>query len=382
MAGKPVPVPSSSHALLSIEEIRDAGTAKLPKEVAGFFNSGATYEETLDANISASHKYKLRSRVLVDVSDADTSTIVFGKRIALPLCLSPAGLQGMAHPDGELATSRAAAKMGINMGISTFANFDFDAIMSDGEQSPHSTPHYALQMYTMRDKALQERIIRRAELRGVKAILLTADSPVLGVRWHEHRSDFRAASAGLSFPIAGITEESWRSGSHEEAFQKFNDDTHNWAREIPFLRSLTKMEIWIKGVMTAEATLLAIKYGVDGILVSNHGGRQLDGVPATLDALVECVAAAQGRIKIHVDGGFRRGSDIFKALALGADCCWVGRPIIWGLAYKGQEGVELMIQLLLEDFKRCMQLCGCRTVKDISRNCLARINADGVLSRL
>lgn len=381
MAGKPLPSPSSTLDVLNIEELRDAGSATLPVEVADFFNSGSTYQETLNANTKAFDKYKLRSRVLVDVSNSDTSTVVFGKRVSFPLCLSPAGIQAMAHPDGELATSQAAAKMGINMGISSFANYDFDEIISKGEQSPGLTPCYALQMYTMRDKALQEKIIRRAEKRGIKAILLTADSPVLGVRWNEHRSDFRNVT-GLSFPIIEISESMWRSASHEGVFSKFNDDTHNWARDIPYLRQLTNMEIWIKGVMTAEDTLLAIKHGVDGIIVSNHGGRQLDGVPATLDALVECVAAAQGRLKIHVDGGFRKGGDIFKALALGAQCCWVGRPTIWGLAYKGQDGVELMIKLLMDDFRRCMQLCGCKTVKDISRDCLIRVNADGFLSRL
>ncbi|KAF2103162.1 (S)-2-hydroxy-acid oxidase [Rhizodiscina lignyota] len=363
---------------MNIEELRDIGTAKLPKPIADFFNSGSTYQETLAANTAAFSKYKLRSRVLVDVSKPDTSTVVFGNRISFPLCVSPAGIQGMAHPDGELATSRACAKAGINMGISSFANYDFDEIMKQGESSG---VHYALQMYTMRDKVLQEKIIRRAEARGVKAILLTADSPVLGVRWNEHKGDFRAIT-GFEFPIIGITEEMWRSSSHEEMFDKFNDDTHNWARDIPYLRSLTKMEIWVKGIMTAEDTLLAIKHGVNGILVSNHGGRQLDGVPATLDALVECVGAGQGRIKIHVDGGFRSGTDIFKALALGADCCWVGRPTIWSLAYKGQEGVDLMLKLLQDDFRRCMQLCGCRTIKDISRSCLSRMNSDGVLARL
>lgn len=382
MAGKPVPIRSAGPSVMSIEELCDLGTANLPVEIATFFNSGSTYQETLAANTAAFAKYKLRSRVLVDVSAADTSTTCFGKRISFPLCISPAGIQAMAHPDGELATSRAAAKMGVNMGISSYANFDFDAIMAEGERSHHETPKYALQMYTMRDKAQQERIIRRAEARGVKAILLTADSPVLGVRWNEHRSDFRSNVSGLSFPIIEVTEQMWQDGSHERTFQGFNDDTHNWARDIPYLRKLTKMEIWIKGVMTAEDTELAIKYGVDGIIVSNHGGRQLDGVPATLDALVECVTAAKGRIRVHVDGGFRRGSDIFKALALGAECCWVGRPTIWGLAYKGQHGVELMLSLLYEDFKRCMQLCGCKSVADINRACLARVTSDGFLARL
>lgn len=142
------------------------------------------------------------------------------------------------------------------------------------------------------------------------------------------------------------------------------------------------MQIYIKGVLTAEDTLLAIKYGCDGIIVSNHGGRQLDGVAATLDALPECVAAAAGHIPVHIDGGFRRGSDIFKAVALGAQCVWVGRPAIWGLAYDGEEGVKEMIGILMEEFRRCMQLTGCKVVGDITRERLALVGGDGRLSRL
>lgn len=183
----------------------------------------------------------------------------------------------------------------------------------------------------MKDRALQERIIRQAESAGCSAIFLTADSPVLGVRYNEWRNDFRTP-AGLAFPILEWTSEKVRSQTHDSGFVAFNDDGHSWAREIPWLRSVTGMQIWIKGVLTAEDTLLAVEYGCDGVVVSNHGGRQLDGVMATLDALPEVVEAARGRIGVHVDGGFRSGTNIFKALALGAECCWVGRPAIWGLA--------------------------------------------------
>jgi len=215
---------------------------------------------------------------------------------------------------------------------------------------------------------------------GCKAILLTADSPVLGVRWNETRNHL-ALPTGLGFPIMG--QAAITAGkSSKDAFSSLNNDGHSWERDIPWLRSITKMQIWIKGVLTAEDTLLAVKYGVDGVVVSNHGGRQLDGVPATLDALPECVEAAAGRIPVHVDGGFRKGSDIFKALALGADCCWVGRVAIWGLAYDGQTGVELALKILYEDFKRCMQLMGCRNVQDISRSHLAIMNPRGFLERL
>ena len=235
----------------------------------------------------------------------------------------------MAHPDGELATSRACAKKGINMAISSFSNYGIEAVRAAAANV--GPIDHTIQLYTMRDHALEEAIIRKAEAAGCKAIFLTADSPVLGVRYNEHRNDLRLKE-GLDFPIIKWNAQQMRARAHHTRFAAFNDDSHSWAREIPWLKARTKMQIWIKGVLTAEDTLLAVEYGCDGIIVSNHGGRQLDGVMPTLDALPECVEAANGRIAVHVDGGFRSGSDIFKALALGADCCWVGRPALWGLA--------------------------------------------------
>lgn len=235
----------------------------------------------------------------------------------------------MAHVDGELATSRACAKAGVNMAISSFANYTAKEIRDAG-LSVGPIAH-AMQLYTMKDRSLELRIIQAAEQQGCKAIFLTADSPVLGVRYNEWRNDFRTP-AGLGFPILERSSEQIRQTTHDDGFMSFNDDAHNWTRDIPWLRSVTKMEIWIKGVLTAEDTLKAIEMGCDGIIVSNHGGRQLDQVPATLDALPECVEAASGRIRIHFDGGIRSGTDIFKALALGAEHVWVGRPAIWGLA--------------------------------------------------
>ena len=294
-----------------------------------FYNSGSTEQVTINENSTAYSKYRVRPRVLVDVSKCDTSTEVFGQKIKFPLSVSPAGLQAMAHPDGELATSRACAKAGVNMGISSYANYNINRIREAGLSV--GKINHAMQLYTMRDRELELRIIREAETQGCKAIFLTADSPVLGVRFNEWRNDFRTPE-GFDFPIIDLTNEKIRTTTHDSTFLAFNDDSHSWHRDIPWLRSVTKMEIWIKGVLTAEDTLKAIEMGCDGILVSNHGGRQLDGVPATLDALPECVAAAEGRIRIHVDGGIRTGTDMFKALALGAECCWVGRPALWGLA--------------------------------------------------
>ena len=284
---------------------------------------------TVHENSTAYTKYRLRPRVLRDVSKADTSTIVLGRKISFPLCVSPAGLQAMAHQDGELATSRACAKRGINMGVSSFSNYSVEEVTKAGlEVGPIA---HVMQLYTMKDRAMEERIIKRAEAAGCVAIFLTADSPVLGVRYNEWRNDFRTPD-GLGFPMIEKTSEMIRAQTHDDGFLAFNSDSHSWAEDIPWLRSRTKMEIWIKGVLTAEDVLLAREYGCDGVIVSNHGGRQLDGTPATIDALPECVKAADGKIRVHIDGGIRSGSDIFKSIALGAECCWIGRPLIWGLA--------------------------------------------------
>jgi (S)-2-hydroxy-acid oxidase len=296
-----------------------------------FYNHGANEQSTLLDNAASFSSYRLRPRVLVDVARCDTSTVVFGKKITFPLCASPAGLHRMAHDDGELATSRACAKKGVNMGISCFSNYGLEEVIAAAGEGGEGTIAHAIQLYIFKDRAMQENIIRRAERAGCKAILLTADSPVLGVRFSERRNDFRTPE-GIAFPILEKATAELRSVGHEDTFKSFTDEGHSWGRDIPWLRSVTKMQIWIKGVLTGEDVEVAIAHGVDGVIVSNHGGRQLDGVPATLDALVECVKQARGRIPVHVDGGFRKGTDIFKAIALGADCCWVGRPFIWGLA--------------------------------------------------
>jgi (S)-2-hydroxy-acid oxidase len=216
------------------------------------------------------------------------------------------------------------------MGVSSFSNYSVEEVAAASREAGLGRTAHVMQLYTMQDRVLQERIIRRAEAAGCVAIFLTADSPVLGVRYNEWRNDWRTP-AGLAFPMIEKTTEMIQAQTHDEGFTVFNSDSHSWAYDIPWLRSKTKMQIWIKGILTAEDVLLAPQYGCDGVIVSNHGGRQLDGTPATLDALPECIAAADGKIPVHIDGGFRTGADIFKAIALGAQCCWVGRPAIWGL---------------------------------------------------
>ncbi|RVX74821.1 hypothetical protein B0A52_01098 [Exophiala mesophila] len=345
-APNPITVSSPQDMVLCVDDIKKKADEVLPLVIRDFINDGSTHQTTIAENSSAFGKYRLRSRVLVDVSDLDTSTICLGRRVKFPLGLAPSGLHGLVHADAEAATSRAAAAMNVNMGISSYANLPTEEIIRAAKTSPAAAAatdtgyaddtlpiSFAQQMYTMRDKALQTRILRKAQSAGCSAVFLTGDSPVLGVRYNEWRHDFRTPE-GLHWPILERTSEQIRNTTHDGGFKAFNDDSHSWARDIKWFRdqitSTTStttttssnnsgMQIWVKGVLTAEDTELAIQHGCDGIIVSNHGGRQLDGVPATLDALLECVDAAAGRIPIHFDGGVRRGSDIFIALALGAE---------------------------------------------------------------
>ncbi|KAI1484804.1 hypothetical protein F5X96DRAFT_405612 [Biscogniauxia mediterranea] len=365
--------------VLCVDDVKRIATSKLPQLHADFYNDGSTGQVTVRENTTAYSKYRIRPRVLVDVSKADPGTTLFGQRVDFPLCVSPAGLQAMAHPDGELATSRACAKRGVHMGVSSFANHSVEQIRAAGLQVGPLA--HAMQLYSMQDRGAQERIVRRAEAAGCAAVLLTADSPVLGVRYNEVRSDFRIPE-GLHLPMLERTSEAIRAQTHDAGFTSFNSDAHSWAREIPWLRSKTEMQIWIKGVLTAEDVHLAVQYGCDGVIVSNHGGRQLDETPATIDVLPECVKAAAGKIRVHIDGGIKSGTDMFKALALGAECVWIGRPAIWGLAYNGEAGVTKVLDIMYNEFKRCMQLAGCNVISDITPACLGVVRPDGPLARL
>ncbi|KAL0935729.1 (S)-2-hydroxy-acid oxidase [Colletotrichum truncatum] len=370
---------SEQDLILSVEDVRIAAAKKLSSSAREFYDAGSTGQVTVKDNTAAYSKYRLLPRVLVDVSEVDTGITLFGQKIDFPLCVSPAGVQAMAHPDGELATSKACARRNVHMGISSFCNYPVEEVRAAGLDT--GPIQHVMQLYTMRDRDAQLRIIRRAEKAGCVAIFLTADSPVLGVRYNEPRNQFRIPE-GLSLPMFERTSETIRATTHEDGFDSINSNAHSWAKEIPWLRSVTKMQIWIKGILTEEDVELAIQYKCDGIIVSNHGGRQLDETPATIDVLPHCVKAAKGRIPVHIDGGVRSGTDIFKALALGAQCVWIGRPMIWGLAYDGEAGVTKVLDIMYGEFKRCMQLCGCTSIADITPASLGVVQKYGPLARL
>ncbi|KAE9377842.1 FMN-dependent dehydrogenase family protein [Stipitochalara longipes BDJ] len=368
--------------ILTIQDLQESASKILPKMYSEYFNGGSMDMITLRDNEEAYNRYKLRPRILVNVSKIDMSTTIFGtKVVSFPLGFAPAAMHKLAHPDGEVATSRAAAKNGIAMGLSAWSTSTMEDVIAEGKGNP-----YAFQVTLLKDRIIALKMLKRAEKNGYKAILLTVDGVVLGKRLNEHRNLF-SLPEGIKFPNI---ESKTNAASVEASDDGLNyDTTPDWENVIPWLRSNTKLPIWVKGVYTPEDVRLAIQYGLDGVIVSNHGGRQLDSAPATLDALRECALVAAGKIPIAIDGGIRRGTDIFKALALGACFCFVGRVPIWGLAastdrrqHNGEAGVDLAIKLLMDEFQTTMALAGCKTVEDISRAHLSILMPDGILAKL
>ncbi|KAI1617297.1 FMN-dependent dehydrogenase [Exophiala viscosa] len=365
--------PTLDPNVFSISDLEALGSKKIPKMYREYYNEGAMDLISLRDNVAAFDRYKILPRALRNVKDIDTSTTLFGQKVTFPLAFSPSAMHKFAHPDGETATSRAASSMNVGMCLSSYATTSLEDVKAQGRGNP-----YMMQMCVVNDRNLTKQLLDRAEGAGYIALFLSVDVPVLGRRLNEFRNEF-ALPEGLDFPnilSGGLKEFAEGENSHDY------DASLEWADIIPWLRRNTNMQIWLKGILNPADVLLAIEHGVDGVVISNHGGRQLDGVPATLDCLAECARVARGRIQIVVDGGIRRGSDIFKALALGAQHCFVGRIAIWGLAYKGQEGVELALKILLEEFRTTMALAGCRTVSEITPEHLTFLGTHGRLCKL
>ena len=397
---------------LTIAELEKHAEQRMDKQTRDYYNEGADSGSTLLENSQAYGKYRIRPRVLRDISLIDTSCSLFGGQSPLPLGVAPTAMQCLAHPDGEVATANACRKAGVVMGLSSFATSTLEDVAAA------SGPNLrVLQLYLFEEREHSKKLIRRAKAAGYKAVFLTVDTPMLGRRNLEIRNQFKlpkpykianftedSSSAASKTVMDGMSSGTERSekknsssapGSHNDKRRMpphgpitFHSHAPNptlcWERDIGWLKKecAPEMEVWVKGIATAEDAILAVHHNVDGIVVSNHGGRQLNGALATLDALPEVVDAVQGKIPVHIDGGIRHGTEIFKALALGADFVWVGRPVLWGLSYKGQEGVELCLKLLRDEFTLCMGLAGTVQVPEISKDYLVKIDKAGFVSRL
>ena len=330
-----------------------------------YYAGGAEDEVTLAANRGAFAEVFLRPRVLVDVSRIDTSTTVLGTPVSMPVLIAPTAFHRLAHPDGELATARAAGRARTLMAASTSSTYTLEEI------AKAATGPLWFQLYVYRDRTLARSFIQRAEAAQYRAICLTVDAPILGSRERDSRNKLRLPP-GIrmrNFENAGFEIQSRGQSLQEYAFKQL-DPSLTWDA-IEWLRSETRLPLILKGIIAPEDGALAAERGVDGIVVSNHGGRQLDGAEATLRALPRVVDAVAGRAEVFVDGGVRRGTDVVKALALGARAVLVGRPCLWGLAAAGEEGVARVLEILRQELGLAMALCGCPGVGAIDRSLIA-----------
>ncbi|KIW41450.1 uncharacterized protein PV06_07008 [Exophiala oligosperma] len=369
----------SKPQILTIDDLEHHATLHLPKMVREYYNGGSMDSYTLQSNVHAYRQWYIMPRMLRDVSRIDTSAQVFDRKVTFPCCVAPAAMQKMAHPDGEEATARAAGDKGVVMGLSSFSTTSLEVVKKECDEATATVEGACvLQMYLFENRKVGEDLISRAEKSGYKAIVLTIDTPYFGRRLTELRNNFKVPShlTMANFDASlGVKTESSRKTTTNPPPNK-NDPSLTWD-VIQYLKSITSLKIFVKGVLAASDAQLAVRHGADGIIVSNHGGRQLDCAPPTLEVLPEIVDVVGGRIPVHFDGGIRRGSDIFKALCLGADMCWVGRPVLWGLAYDGERGVKMALDILEEEFRACMALTGMRSVEEIrqyGRSLLRRVS--------
>ena len=325
-----------------------------------YMSAGAADELTLRWNTEAYQRLRLKPRVLVDVSHLDTRVTLFGQEHAFPILLAPVASLKLAHPDGELATARGASAASITMVLSSFSNTSLEDVFA-AAKSP-----LWFQLYTHRDRGFTRELVQRAENAGYRALCLTVDFPVSGVRNREARANVKLPPLPN---LKGLKESKGASllPSGLDIYTPILDPTLTW-KTIEWMRSFTKLPVLAKGVLNPDDAELAIKAGVSGIMVSNHGGRNLDTVPATVDALPLVAERVAGRVPILVDGGIRRGTDVLKAVALGANAVLIGRPYVWGLGAEGATGVTKVINILCSEFAMAMALTGRTNIASIDRS--------------
>jgi isopentenyl diphosphate isomerase/L-lactate dehydrogenase-like FMN-dependent dehydrogenase len=324
-----------------------------------YLMGGAGDEHTLRSNREAFHRWTFRPRVLVDVGAVSTETSVLGTTLASPVIVAPIAFQRLYHPEGELATARAAAAEGTAMCVSTMTAYTHREL---ADAVPGLTQW--AQLYVLTDDGATRAHLDEAVEAGCTAIVLTVDTPLLGRREGELRSGF-SVSPDVPIPYVAATIGGVAHSPSTHSGGIFSASV-TW-RDLEWIAESTKLPVVLKGILTREDAVLAVEHGAAGIVVSNHGGRQLDGSPATLDALEEVVEAAAGRVEVLFDGGVRRGSDAVKALALGAQAVLVGRPAIWGLAADGETGVRHVLSLLQAEVELALGLLGCTRPDEVGR---------------
>jgi 4-hydroxymandelate oxidase len=340
---------------------------RLSQMAYDYVRSGGGDEISMRENRAGFERLQLAPSILTDVSQLDTRVNLFGGEFESPILLAPVAYHRLYHRDGEVATARGASAAGAGMVISTFTTTSIDEIARNTQR-----PIW-FQLYVQRDRAFTKDMVQRAVAAGCKAVCLTVDTPVLGCRYSQlsfglPKNMECVHLRGLGQGSSGPSHKTQRRSIYDTMF----DPSFNW-NDLEWLRSVAGVPVILKGVLSAEDGRRAVERGADGVIVSNHGGRNLDTVPATIDALPRVVEAVAGRIPVMLDSGIRRGTDVLAALALGAKVVFIGRPYVYGLAAGGAQGVERVISILREELERAMALTGRRSIAEIDESVLWRV---------
>ena len=347
---------------INLAEFESLARERLTPLAWDYYASGAMDEITVRDNRDAFERIAIRYHVLGGLANRDLSTQIMGQRHDWPLLIAPAAFARLAHADGEIGVARAAAAEGVTQVLSTLSTTSLEDV---ARAAPDGRRWF--QLYVFRDRGLTEELVRRAEASGYEAIVMTVDAPLLGRRERDARNRFTLPEGLTAANLSGGLARIGSNGADSGLFQFFADNLDpalSWD-DVDWLASLTSLPVLVKGVVRGDDAERAVEHGVGGVIVSNHGGRQLDTAIASIDALPEVAEAVDGRAAVLVDGGVRRGTDIVKALALGANGVLIGRPWLWGLAVDGEAGVRRVLQILRAEFDLAMALCGVSSVDEL-----------------
>ena len=353
-------------SLINVADYARAARAALPREVFDYYEGGALDEITLADNVAAWGRVRIWYRVLAGVGPRRTATTVLGREIALPLMVAPTAFHKLACPEGEVAAARAARRAGTAFVLSSLSNTAMEEVFAQAV-----SPKW-FQLYVYKDRGVTRGLVERAEAAGAEAIVLTVDAPGWGNRERDVRNGFRLPPGLAVENVAPVGKGAFPNveGSGLAAYCRDNFEPSLSFADLDRLCGVTALPVVVKGVCRGDDARRCIEHGAAALVVSNHGGRQLDTAPPTCEALPHVAEAAGGSCEVYVDGGIRRGSDVLKALALGARAVLVGRPILWGLAVAGEEGAVRVLEILRQELQEAMLLSGCTRLGDIDRSLL------------
>lgn len=348
-------------SLLNVPDYACAAASRLPQGVLDYFAGGALDELTLKENTAGWERLKLYYRVLAAVGERRLGTTILGHKISMPICVAPTAFHRLACEAGEVATARAAKKAGTLFILSSLSNTAMEKVFAEAGH-----PRW-FQLYVYKDPEVTRDLVRRAENAGAEAIVLTVDAPGLGTRERDSRNNFRLPDGLAVENLAPLGKGTMPKveGSGLAAYVRDNFKPDLGFDDLDWLCGVTRLPVVVKGVCRGDDARRAAEHGAKAVVVSNHGGRQLDTAPATCEVLPHVVEAVGDLCEVYVDGGIRRGSDVVKAVALGARAVLIGRPVLWGLAVNGEQGATNVLEILRRELDEAMLLCGCSTLGDI-----------------